>query len=507
MKFSSDPDNNNFKGRVKRLNTDFTQMYIDGQWRKGNSDKTMKNVNPFSGEELFTIQAANKEDLNEAYAAATRSQKEWAKELPQNKQAVLERALVIMQDNKEFILEWLIKEAGSTLMKAMGEYQASINILKESITYPYRMEGKILPSQTLGKENRVYRNPLGVIGIISPWNFPFHLAIRSIAPAIATGNAVVIKPATDTPVTGGLIFASIFEAAGLPKGLLNVIVGRGSEIGDDIVAHPAPRLISFTGSTEVGRHIGELAGRGLKKTALELGGNNAFIVLDDADIDQAVESALFGKFYHQGQICMAVNRIFVHKEIYYEFAEQFIEKASKLKYGNPADKDTNVGPLINREQVDRILKDIEASVSQGADIRLGGEADGNVLQPTVLTGVTNDMALAENEIFGPVAILIPFEDDQEAIEMANAYPFGLSGAIHSSDLEHGTNVAHQIHTGMIHVNDQSVNDEAHMPFGGEKDSGLGRFNGDWVLDEFTTLKWLSVQHIRRDYGPFINRLK
>ena len=299
--------------------------------------------------------------------------REWAKELPQNKRAVLEKAITVMEENKAVIIDWLIKEAGSTFMKASSEFQASINILKESTTYPYRMEGKILPSQTQGKENRVYRNPLGVIGIISPWNFPFHLAIRSIAPAIATGNAVVLKPATDTPVTGGLIFASIFEEAGLPKGLLNVVVGKGSEIGDDIVTHPTPRLISFTGSTEVGRHIGELAGGSLKKTALELGGNNAFIVLDDADIDQAVESALFGKFYHQGQICMSINRIFVHKDIYPDFADKFIEKAEKLKYGNPADQDTNVGPLINRSQVDRILKDIESSVEQGAKVRLGGK--------------------------------------------------------------------------------------------------------------------------------------
>ena len=489
------------------MNIDFTRMYIDGEWQTGNSEKSMTNVNPFTGEELFTIQAATKEDLNRAYEAASLAQEKWANELPQVKRAVLEKAILVMQDNKDLITDWIIKESGSTFMKAQSEFQASLNILKEATTYPYRMEGKILPSQVPGKENRVYRNPLGVIGIISPWNFPFHLAIRSIAPALATGNAVVIKPATDTPVTGGLIFASIFEAAGLPKGLLNVIVGRGSEIGDDIVTHPTPRLISFTGSTEVGRHIGELAGRGLKKTALELGGNNAFIVLDDANVEQAVDSALFGKFYHQGQICMAINRIFVHKDLYDEFAERFIQLAGNLKYGNPAYEDTNVGPLINRDQVDRILKDIEGSVEQGAKIRLGGQANGNVLQPTVITGVTNTMPIAENEIFGPVAILIPFENDEDAIQMANAYPYGLSGSVHSSNLERGTQVAHKIHTGMIHVNDQSVNDEPHMPFGGEKDSGLGRFNGEWVLEEFTTLKWLSVQHTSRNYGPFINRLK
>ncbi len=489
------------------MNTDFSKIFINGEWQKGSSETSMTNVNPFNGEELVTIQAATKEDLDAAYKSARQAQLEWANELPQKKRSVLEKALSIMEENKNFIIEWLMKEAGSTFIKANGEFAASMNIMRESITYPYHMEGKIMPSQTLGKENRVYRNPLGVIGIISPWNFPFHLAVRSIAPALATGNAVVVKPATDTPITGGLIFASIFEAAGLPKGLLNVVIGRGSEIGDDMVTHPTPRLISFTGSTDVGRHIGELAGKQLKKTALELGGNNAFIVLEDADIDQAVNSALFGKFYHQGQICMSINRIFVHQDIYEIFAKQFIKRAEQIKFGNPTEKDTLVGPLINREQVDRILKEIEATVKQGAKLRLGGKAHKNILEPTVLTGVTNTMPLAKNEIFGPVAIIIPFDNDEDAIDMANAHPYGLSGAVHSSNIERATLVAHQIETGMIHVNDQPVNDEAHMPFGGEKASGNGRFNGEWALEEFTTLKWLSVQHKPRNYGKLIHELK
>lgn len=489
------------------ITTDFTQLYFEGKWQNGSSDNKMKNTNPYSGEELVTIQAADKDDLDRAYKAAAEAQIEWAKELPQNKRKVLEKVEEVMTENKELIIDWLIKEAGSTYMKAATEFGAALNVVKEVAAFPFKMEGKILPSQTAGKENRIYRNPIGVIGVISPWNFPFHLAMRSIAPALATGNGVVVKPATDTPVTGGLLFASIFEAAGLPKGLLNVIVGRGSEIGDDIVKHPIPRLISFTGSTPVGKRIGELAGGNLKKTALELGGNNAFIVLDDADIDYAVNSALFGKFYHQGQICMATNRILIHEDRYEEFAELFVARAKKLKYGNPAEKDTHVGPLINRDQADRILQDIKESVERGAELLLGGECDGNVMQPTVLGAGTNDMPIAENEIFGPVAVLIPFRSDDEAVEMVNAFPYGLSGAVHSSNIERGTQFAHKINTGMIHVNDQSVNDEAHVPFGGEKESGLGRFNGDWVLEEFTTMKWISVQHTHRDYGPFIEGLK
>ncbi|EIT87073.1 aldehyde dehydrogenase [Fictibacillus macauensis ZFHKF-1] len=485
------------------MNIDFSKQFINGEWVKGSSSKTMQNFNPYSGEELVTFTAGSKEDIDEAYQAAARAQLEWQKELPQKKRAVLEKAIIVMEENKETIINWIINESGSTFKKASSEFGNALNIIREAATFPYRMDGKISPSQTPGKENRVYRNPLGVIGIISPWNFPFHLTIRSIAPALATGNAVVVKPATDTPVTGGLIFASIFEAAGLPKGLLNVVAGRGSEIGDAVVTHPVPRLISFTGSTEVGQHIGELAGRELKKAALELGGNNVFIAREDADIEQAVQSALFGKFYHQGQICMSINRLFVHEKIYDEFAKRYSEEVEKLVYGNPQEKTTHVGPLINEDQVKRLLKDLEDSIAQGATLAVGGKADGNVLQPTVLTHVTNDMPIAANEIFGPVAALIPFRNEDEVVEMANHYPYGLSGAVHSTNIEAATQLAHRIHTGMIHVNDQPVNDEPHMPFGGEKHSGLGRFNGDWVLEEFTTVKWLSVQHTPRDYSGFL----
>ncbi|MBS2970969.1 aldehyde dehydrogenase family protein [Metabacillus sp. KIGAM252] len=484
------------------MNTDFSKIYINGAWKSGSGDRSIKNINPFNQEDILEIKPALKQDLDDAYKAAEQAQVKWAKELPQVKRALLEKAVQIMDEQKEIFTDWLVKESGSTVFKAEAEYRAAMNVLKEAATFPYRMEGKILPSQTPGKENRVYREPLGVVGVISPWNFPLHLAMRSIASAIATGNSVVIKPATETPVTGGLIFASLFEAAGAPKGLVNTVVGRGSEIGDDMVTHKTPRLISFTGSTEVGRRIGKLAGGELKKTALELGGNNVFIVLEDADIEQAAESAVFGKFYHQGQICMAINRIFVHSSIYDQFAERFIEKAKELKYGNPAEADTKVGPLINRGQVDRILEDVNESVKQGAELRLGGKAEGNVLEPTVLTGVTNDMPIAVNEIFGPAAALISFDSEEEVIEMANAMPYGLSGAVHSASIEHATLVAHEIHTGMIHVNDQPVNEEPHMPFGGEKDSGIGRFNGEWALEEFTTVKWVSVQHNRRNYGPF-----
>lgn len=485
------------------MHTDFTKMYIDGQWVEGSSDKSIDNTNPFTDETLFSIRSADESDLDKAYAVAKEAQTEWATMLPQNRRALIEKFAEVTLEHKDDIIDWLVKESGSTRIKAEGEFLASMAIIKEAATFPFRMDGLIKPSIVPNKENRVYRKPLGVIGVISPWNFPFHLAVRSIVSALATGNTVVVKPATATPVTGGLLFASLFEEAGLPKGVLNIVVGRGSEIGDAIVEHPVPKLISFTGSTEVGKGIAEKAGRLLKKTALELGGNNVFVVLDDADIDRAVESAVYSKFYHQGQICMSTNRILVAESIHDEFLKKFVDRVRALKFGNPNESDTQVGPLIDHDQVDRILDQIKQTVDAGATLQVGGNADGNVLEPTVVSGVTNDMPLAKNEIFGPVAVILSFKDDAEALKLSNELPYGLSGAVHGS-IYRATEFARNVETGMIHVNDQSVNDEPHLPFGGEKDSGLGRFNGEWVLEEFTTLQWVSVMHERREYKPFFS---
>lgn len=255
----------------------FTKQYINGQWKNGSSEKFVENINPYTEQSIASIPSANEDDLNEAYDAAVQAQESWMSVLPAQKHTYFDKLLHVVQERKDEIVDWLVKESGSTIVKAEVEYQAAVSIIRESASFPTRMSGTILPSNTPGKENRVYRSPKGVIGIIGPWNFPFHLALRSIAPAVATGNTVVVKPASDAPVTSGLLIADLFEEAGFPEGVINVVVGRGSEIGDAFVTHPAAKLISFTGSTEVGSHIGELAGKHIKDTALELGGNNAMI--------------------------------------------------------------------------------------------------------------------------------------------------------------------------------------------------------------------------------------
>lgn len=363
------------------------------------------------------------------------------------------------------------------------------------------METTVAPSEIPGKVNRVFRKPIGVVGSISPFNFPLFLSIRTIVPAIATGNAVVHKPDLQTAISGGGVIAKAFEEAGLPAGVFNLIVTDISEIGDYFVEHPVPKFISFTGSTAVGRHIGAIAGQNLKKVALELGGNSPFLVLEDADIDQAVDSAIFGKFLHSGQICMMINRIFVHRSKYDEFVQKFVERAKQLKYGNPEDPTVVIGPIINERQIEKILNFAKMAEEDGATVALRGERVGNIITPFVFTDVKNDSRLAQSEIFGPIATIIPFDTEEEAIRLANEVEYGLSAGVFTQDLERGLAVAQRIESGMAHVNDQPVNVEAQMPFGGEKASGLGRFGGQWALEEFTTVQWVSVQEKPRKY-PF-----
>lgn len=479
----------------------WNKQFIGGQWREGNGERVYEDKNPYNDETLVKILLANVEDINEAYLSAKDAQREWEQVNAYQKVRVIEKAVELLNERRAELVEILINENGASHTKANIEIDASIGIMKEAATFPLRMHGQIMPSIIPGKENRIYHNPAGVVGIISPFNFPFHLTMRSLAPALATGNGVVIKPDLQTMISGGLFMGKLFEDAGIPKGLLNITVCSSSEIKDAFVEHPIPQIISFTGSTPVGRHIGELCGRHLKRVALELGGNNAMIVLKDADLERAASSAAFGKFLNSGQICMSLNRIIVERPAYEEFLKLLVEKASQIKYGNPTAEDVVVGPLINNKQVGRIQELIDKSLQLGARYALQGEVEGNVFAPTVLTDVTNDMPIAQEEIFGPAVGVIVVENEEEAIQVANDSEYGLSGAVHAGSIEHGVEVAKQIVTGMIHVNDQGVNDEPIIAFGGEKASGLGRYGGQWAIHEFTTTKWISVQTHAREY-PF-----
>ena len=488
------------------LYSKLTKNYISGEWKNGNGNTELEVDNPYSGEIIGKIKTASIDDINEAYESAKEAQKIWKDKNPFERSQIMEKAVQLFESHREELVNILIKESGSSHLKANVEVDFVIAITKESASFPLRMGGEIIPSLVAGKENRIYRKPVGVVGVIGPFNFPMYLAQRSVAPALATGNGVVLKPDSQTPVSGGTILAKIMEEAGVPKGLFNVVIPNRKEVGDRMIEHPIPRVISFTGSTGVGRHIGEVCGRLIKKSILELGGNNALLVLEDADIDRAVNSALFGKFMHNGQICMSLNRIIVHEKLHDKFVDKFVSLAKKIKVGNPEEKDTLIGPLINKRSIETILSHIDKAKSEGAKIVLEGKVEGNVMHPYILIG-SNEVATAQNEMFGPVATIIKVKTDQEAIEIANDTQYGLSGAVHAGTVERGVEVAKQIVTGMVHVNDQSVNDEPLIAFGGEKDSGIGRFGGIRSLHEFTTEQWISTQSDERESPFHVNYLK
>jgi acyl-CoA reductase-like NAD-dependent aldehyde dehydrogenase len=475
------------------------QQCIGGRWRPGLGEKVLVDRNPFDGHALAEIRVATREDVDQAYRSAAAAQPRWREVNAYLKRTVFERAASVVEDRADEIRELIIAEVGGTALKAAFEIGSVIDTLKEAATLPLRMEGRIYPSAVADTENFVYREPVGVVGVISPFNFPFFLSIKCVAPALATGNAVVVKPHEETPITGGTLVASIFEEAGLPAGLLNVTVTEIPVIGDYFLEHPIPRVIAFTGSTAIGRHVGEVAARNMKKSILELGGNSAFIVCDDADLDYAVDSAVFSRFTHQGQICMSANRILVQSSIAADFRDRFCRKVSALTTGDPATAGTVIGPLINARQVAALEKKVDDAVAAGASVLVRSETVGNVLAPVVLDNIDRGSAIAHDELFGPVVLLMEFHNDQEAIDIANDTDFGLSGAVHTRDIARGVRIARQIQTGMVHVNDATHGDEPIVPYGGEKQSGIGRINGQSSIDELTTLKWISVNHGRRNY--------
>jgi aldehyde dehydrogenase (NAD+) len=479
----------------------FDTLPIAGQWRVGRDGRTADDVNPYSGDVLTTLPLADAADVDAAFTAASIAQRDWESTLPTERADVFHRAARIMEERKDEIVDWLVAEVGAIRPRAEWEWLAVRAVMLESASYPTRSAGRILPAALIdGKENRVYRRPLGVVTVISPWNFPMQLSARSVAPALALGNAVVLKPASDTPVTGGLLLARILEDAGLPAGLLSVVVGKSSEIGDAVTSHPLTRLVSFTGSTPVGSGIA--ASAPLTRMSLELGGNGPLVVLEDADVEAAVNAAVFGSFFHQGQVCMATNRVIAVDAVHDEVVDRLTERVRSLRTGDPADPDTQIGPIINDAQVESILDRISRAESDGAEVRVRGERSGpagRVLGPHLVLG-TNGVATAAEEVFGPVATVIRADGEDDAVRIANDTEYGLSSAVFSRDVGRAVRVATRLEAGMTHVNDTTINDEPNTAFGGEKNSGIGRFGGEWAIDEFTTDHWISVQHTPRQYA-------
>jgi benzaldehyde dehydrogenase (NAD) len=396
-----------------------------------------------------------------------------------------------MEQHRGELIDWLVRESGAIQPKADHEIGASIGQLDAAAALADQPLVLELPSLTPDRTSTARRIPVGVVGVITPWNFPYVLAMRSLGGALALGNAVVLKPDANTPVTGGVVIARLFEEAGLPEGVLHVLPGDGS-VGQALVEDPHVRMISFTGSTAVGRLVGEAAGRMLKRTLLEMGGNSPLVVLDDADIEAASSAGAWGSFLHQGQICLSVSRHLVHESIVDEYSKALVERAGHLPVGNPATDEVALGPIINEKQLARVRRIVDESVEQGAKVLAGGTNDGLFFSPTVLGEVTPAMPAFAEEIFGPVAPVISFRDDAEAVELANATEYGLTAAVQSGSAERASAVADQLRAGMVHVPDQTVNEEPPAPFGGVGcSSNGGHFGGVANLELWTEWQWLT----------------
>ncbi|UQA93957.1 aldehyde dehydrogenase family protein [Streptomyces halobius] len=480
---------------------DLAYQFIDGEWRAGSGSWDIIDFNPYDQEKLASITVAGADQVDEAYRAAERAQRAWAETNPYVRRRVIERLLRLIEEREAEITEALVLELGGTRAKAAYEVHLAKEFVREAIGLTMRPEGRILPSPVDGKENRVYRRPAGVIAVISPFNFPFLISMKSVAPALALGNAVVVKPNQNTPIAGGGLIAKLFQDAGLPAGLVNVLVTDIAEIGDALIEHRVPKVISFAGSDKVGRHVASVSAGHFKRVVLELSGNSALIVLDDADVDYAVDAAVFSRFVYQGQVCMAANRVLLDRKVEAEFTEKFVARVAALRTGDPRDPQTEIGPLINSFQAEALTALVERAVAEGATALLRGGTDGNLVEPSVLAGLPADSGLHTQEIFGPVALLVPFDGEDEAVRIANDSPYGLSGAVHTADVERGAQLARRIDTGMIHINDGTVHDEPLVAFGGEKSSGVGRLNGEATVEAFTTQKWVSIQHGRSRF-PF-----
>ncbi|MFC3332219.1 benzaldehyde dehydrogenase (NAD) [Paenalcaligenes hominis] len=474
---------------------------FSGTWSQGQA-LIHDTIEPASGEPLFKLGMGSREDVETAVSIAAETQAAWADLAFDQRAGVIRRAAELLQIHAKDFIEWNVRECGSTYLKAQWELHAAYEQLNMASALPMQADGMTFPSSMPQRRNTCRRVPLGVVGVIAPWNFPLLLSMRSVAPALALGNTVVLKPDFHSGVTGGLLIARLFEEAGLPEGVLHVVPG-GADAGDALVRHPKSAMISFTGSTAVGKSIGKICGEMLKKVALELGGNNAFVVLEDADLDAAASNGAWGSYLHQGQICMQAGRHFVHESVAEAYVQKLTERARQLKVADPfKDETAAIGPLVNLKQLERIEAIIQSSIERGAKRVTGGRGEGLFYHPTVLCNVTAEMPAFSEELFAPVAPVITFTSEDELVELIAQSPYGLAAAIQSASVSRAMHLARRIKAGMIHINDQTVNNEFHVPFGGVGDSGnSGRFGGPANLEMFTELQWLSIMDTPIHY-PF-----
>ncbi|RKE79187.1 benzaldehyde dehydrogenase [Rhizobium sp. AG855] len=461
---------------------------------------TINVTDPANGNVLAAVGFCGVADVQRAAAQARAAQSAWAKTQPSTRAAILNRAADLLEQNGAELASWIMQESGSIHAKAMIEIEHGALFIRHAASLAMQPSGMFLPGMD-DRTNYARRVPHGVVGVISPFNFPLVLSVRSIAAAIALGNTVVHKPDPRTPISGGIIIARIFEEAGLPKGVLHVVPG-GAEAGEALCSDPNIAMVSFTGSARGGAKVGEVCGRNLKRVQLELGGKNALVILDDADLDIAASNAAWGAFLHQGQICMATGLILVNEKIEQGLTDRLVAKAQHLPAGDPSTQQVALGPIISDAQVETIQKIVDDAVAKGAKLLAGGTHDGRFYTATVLSGVKPGMLAFEEEIFGPVACITSFKTDDEAVALANHSDYGLAAGVISADLGRAMALGDQLNVGQLHINDQTINGGPYAPFGGRGKSGNGtRVGGPADIEEFTQWQWVSVKNAATPY-PF-----
>lgn len=486
---------------MSETNVSGQRLLIGGRWCDATGSETFAVHNPYTAQVASRAAAATPADARQAADAAQAAFEAWSQTPVARRGELLAQAAQLMEDRQSEFAAIVAEETGGTFGWGMFNVMLATGMLREAGVHAAAVTDREIESHVPGKRMRAVRQPAGVVVGIAPWNAPVILGTRALAAPLAYGNTVVMKASEASPRTHGLIVECLADA-GLPDGVVNLITNApadAAEVVEALIAHPAVRRINFTGSSHVGRIIAEKAGRHLKRVVLELGGKAPLVVLDDADLDAAAAAASFGAFMHQGQICMSTERVVVDRRVADELAERLAARAAALKVGDPRDPSTQVGPLINAAALDRVSELVQDALERGAQLLTGGEADGLVYQPTVLRGVTPEMRIYREESFGPSVSIIEVDGPEQAVEVANDTEYGLSAAIFSRDVERAERLAARIQSGMCHINDATVHDEAQAPFGGVKASGWGRFGGEWAAEEFTELRWISVQDELREY--------
>jgi benzaldehyde dehydrogenase (NAD) len=467
-------------------------VFVGGAFGPPDGGGTIGVRDKASGEIFATAGLATAADVDRAVAAARQAQPAWAARTYAERAGLLRDVAAALADRAKPLRELIMRETGCIGGKADYEIGAAISELTEAAGLASRAIGEVLPTGHAGRLSLSQRLPVGLVGVITPWNFPLVLGMRVIAPAIALGNAVLLKPSPETPVSGGLAIAELFEVAGAPAGLFQVLPGD-VEVGERLVTHPDVAMIHFTGSTAVGRQIAATAGGLLKKVSLELGGNNALVVLDDADPEQATIIGAWSAFHYQGQTCITAGRHIVQRGIADAYIDGLAARASAITVGNTVTEDVGLGPMINQRQLDRARQLLDEAVAAGARVVAGGTTNGPFFRPTVVTNVSRESRLWTEEIFAPIAPVLVVDSDDEAVQVANDTAYGLVDSVLSADPNRALQVARRLRAGMVHVNDATPQDEALAPFGGIGQSGLGgRSGGDANIEEFTERRWLTV---------------